>query len=83
MTPLKIWEPKEGKPPEELQMCLRLIPNRLNEVAVAIVDEDGEELEDGHIFYIDTKTRVVARAEEMNRKLGFDLDSEGRVKLDE
>lgn len=80
MKPLKIWKPKEEKPPEEPQRYLMLVEWG-DEVAVAVVDRNGAPLPMGNLLLINPSTGRTKRALAINRDIGLDLDGSGSVKI--
>jgi len=46
---------------------------------LSVVNQDGEEI--AFILMISKKTGVVTRFDSVSKKIGFDLDKKGRVKV--
>ena len=53
-----------------------------NNVMIKIVDETGDEIEAPYICRINKTTGKIRRDLDVNDKIGFDLDEEGRVKVE-
>jgi hypothetical protein len=64
--------------PEEKTIRLALIQHDWNEVTLAAVDADGEQIQRGRLISISPGGQL-RRCVDINRELGLHLDREGRI----
>ena len=77
MKPLKIWEPKEEKSPEEPQHFLDMV-SESGRFKIVVLDEGGDRR--FVMACISPETGSIQRLRGLGDEIGLDLDEFGRVK---
>lgn len=70
-----------GEKPQEPDVTLRLKPSVDGEGVILVAcNSAGEVMSGGYLLILETDGQIVL-CENVNRHLGFDLDSKGRIRL--